>query len=231
MKLYFSGVSGKAEYDMLLEAGVDKILVDPADLVNVNGFKGSLALDSGAYRAFKQGKPIDMAAYINFAKKSPYDFRVMVDVIGDPFKTHQNWIKTFKREGLFIPVWQWGASSSYLIEYFKDSPIVGVGGLVQLMRDKDENMLKQLKSICTLYPGRLHIFGINWLKAIEELKSLVYSGDTSKFLDGGRYGHLIFKNTKTGHLSQAPTRALGLNLDRRQRIVESARNMRLFVAE
>lgn len=55
-------------------------------------------------------------------------------------------------------------------------------------------------------------------------------GDASKFLDGARYGHLIFANTRTWKLSQAPVKALGLDLDRDQRCVQSARNLEDYVS-
>lgn len=98
------------------------------------------------------------------------------------------------------------------------------------MREKDERMLEQLVEICSVHPQRFHIFDINWLRAIERLHTLVVSADTSKFLDGARYSHLIFVNTRTGRLSQAPVKALGLELDRKERCIQSEQNLEAYIS-
>lgn len=90
-------------------------------------------------------------------------------------------------------------------------------------------MLDELTAICETFPDRLHIFGMNWLRAIELLKDKVYSADSSKWLDGARYSHVIFTNSRTGHLSQAPAKALSLTLDRSERCILNARNLEEFV--
>lgn len=235
MRLYFSGVAGKSEADMLKTAGVTHVLVDPTDMLNAafGGFR-NIALDSGAYRIFKKGGELDIHDYLDTVHSYGWDFCMAPDVIGDPEATKKNW-QFVRLHNQIIPVWQWGASEEDLKFYLDERELVAIGGLVPLMRAKDEDMLAHLTALCERYPRRFHLLGVNWLKAIERLKDLVYSGDTSKHMDGGRYGHVIFKHSKTGHLQQAPAKLLKTvttregvlypDLDRVGRCVECARNL------
>lgn len=231
MKLYFSGVSGRSEFEMLTEAGVSDFLADKWDIDNIFiHLDTRVALDSGAYRAWKKGTPINVHEYLHYCTLNNfYDFKVMLDVFGQPHHTWENWVAYFQGKD-FVPVWSWGAPREYLQAYLSESDLVGIGGLVPSMRAKDEAMLMELHRLCEAHPGRFHLFGCNWLKALRVLKNLVHSADTSKWLDGGRYGHVIFVHTKNGHLTQAPAKVLGLgHLSRRERCVESARAMNEYL--
>jgi hypothetical protein len=231
MKFYFSGVSGASEYGMLAAAGVRHLLVDQFDLPHVPRGRERVALDSGAYRAMKKNVCLSVDDYIRLIRNSgPFDFVVSLDVIGDPARSRDNW-EAMRRAGVeALPVWQWGARQDELRAYLDEAQIVGIGGLATLMRDKDARMLDELTAICESFPDRLHVFGMNWLRAIERLKDKVYSADSSKWLDGARYSHVIFTNTRTGHLSQAPAKALNLTLDRSERCILSARNLEEYVS-
>jgi hypothetical protein len=234
MKLYFSGISDDSAYRMLKQAGGKHLLVDPSDYAHIPAKRPHVALDSGAYRAFNRGYRLDPEKYLVFALgHGPFDFTVSPDVIGNPRASRENWERlrrlTPKHElTRFMPVFQWGGNRRDLERYLDEAPVVGIGGLVMMMRAKDEEMLDQLGELCSIYPRRFHIFGINFLKAIEQLKDLIISGDTSKWLDGGRYHHLIFTNIKTGRLSQAPAKALGLTLSREELCIQSAQNLEDF---
>ncbi|SRR6266498_4614542 len=234
MKLYFSGISGHSEYKMLKEAGVEHLLVDPVDYQYIPPKRLRVALDSGAYRASKRGYTPDLEKYLAFTRShGPFDFAVSLDVIRDPKASRENWeriqqLKRINDPTIFIPVFQWGGESDDLKRYLDEAPVVGIGGLVSLMRNKDEQMLKQLGKLCSTYRSRFHIFGINWLEAIEKLKDLIVSGDSSKWLDAARYRHLIFTNTNTGKLSQAPAEKLEPNLSREELCIRSARNLEDF---
>jgi hypothetical protein len=228
---YFSGVSGASEYGMLAAAGVRHLLVDQFDLPNVPcGPRARVALDSGAYRAMKKRLHLRVDDYIRLIRNSgPFDFVVSLDRVGDPASSRHNWEAMRRARVEALPVWQWGAEPDELRAYLDEAQIVGIGGIATLMRNKDARMLDELTAICESFPDRLHIFGMNWLRAIEQLKNKVFSADSSKWLDGARYSHVIFINTRTGHLSQAPAKALGLTLDRSERCISSARNLEEFV--
>jgi hypothetical protein len=234
MKLYFSGIGGHSEYKMLEKAGIKHLLVDPVDYEHISPKRLRVALDSGAYRGFKRGYLPDLEKYLAFARShGPFDFAVSLDVIRDPKASRENWeriqqLKRINDPTIFIPVFQWGGESDDLKRYLDEAPVVGIGGLVLLMRNKNKEMLDQLGELCSKHPNRFHIFGINFLKAIEQLKNLIISGDTSKWLDAARYRHLLFTNTITGKLSQAPAKALGHDLSREELCIQSARNLEDF---
>jgi hypothetical protein len=247
MKLYFSGIRSDKEVELLQAAGVTRVLVDQFDLPNVEGWDGiDVILDSGAYKLFRTRQHgndrlldilaphLEPDAYAQLAASREFVSVVSLDVIGDPQTSFDNWERLKGRIPNLMPVWHWGASNlDHLAQYLAEADVVGIGGLVPLMRAKDEAMLAELTKMCECYPKRFHVFGINWLKAIESLKDLLASGDTSKFLDGGRYGHVVFKHTRNGHLQQAPAKVLPFakDWDRVQRCVQSAIEMAAFCEE
>lgn len=239
MQYYISGISGRAELQMVENAKTTlPLLVDPTDLKHALNWPGSVTLDSGAYRHFKKGTTIDINHYLDAAHSRVFDFVVSPDVIGNPKESYENWLVVKDLKLHIMPVWEWEADKSYLHRYLDHAPIVGIGGLVSTMRMKNQGperkikdrMLKELKQLCQQFPNRFHIFGLNWLWAIESLQDFIASGDSSKWLDGARYAHIIFTNTKTGHLSQAPARYIpeAQDLNREQRCIESIKAIEAF---
>jgi hypothetical protein len=246
MKLYFSGVRSATEADMLKAAGITRVLVDQFDLDNLDGWDGiDVILDSAAYKLFKARQHgndrlieilaphFEPDAYVQVAKSREFVAVVSLDVIGDPQTSFVNWERLKGRIPNLMPVWHWGSDLNHLAQYLVEAAVVGIGGLVPLMRAKDEAMLAELTYLCECYPNRFHAFGVNWLKALESLRGLLASGDTSKFLDGGRYGHVIFRHTGNGHLQQAPAKVLPFakDWDRTTRCVQSAIEMAAFCEE
>ncbi len=241
MKLYFSGVKSGRELTMLELAGVSHILVDQFDAwaSGVLAWDGHVALDSGAYWAFKRKKVLRVEAYrqtvLALGRRRKFDFIVGLDDIGDPWRSKLNWVQLADRGVETMPVWQWTAPEKDLEFYLRRAPVVGIGGLVHLMREKDRAMLEALVHLCELHPGRFHIFGINWLSALNRLQHLAYSGDTSKWLDGARYRVAIFTHSRHQHLAEAPARVLAKSmpevaaLDSAQLCVANARNMAMYV--
>ncbi len=229
MRLYFSGLSDAPGAAMLQAAGVTSVLADPTDWERAALFPDR-ALDSGAYRAFKAQRPLTVDDWLaTTVSPAPTSFSVMPDVIGDPAETLARWRLLNRVRPDIVPVWQWGAAQCDLDEMLAASRLVGVGGLVRLMRDRHEPTLTALLRLGERFGSSLHIFGLNWPKALNALKPLVRSCDTSKWLDGARYGHVVFVHTKTGKLQAAPARFLGLgHLDRTQRCIQSAAAMQQY---
>ena len=189
MKYYMSGISGDAEIKLLSAAGAHHVLVDQFDLAHGLGFP-ALALDSGAYRAFKNGLTLSTADYATRVRgiTRPLDFVVSLDVIGDPVQSLQNW-RALKDLGVSsVPVWHYDADQTFLLRYLDEGcPIVGIGGLAGTMRkDSPERKaaLKTLVSLCASYPNRFHVFGLNWCGAINELRGGLHSADSSLWLRG-----------------------------------------------
>jgi len=216
---------------MLVEAGIKHILVDPSDLRYCPTWE-YLALDCGSYRIFKRGGTLDIPAFLETASSRPFDFVLAPDRVKNPVLSHLLWEQTkrlYKGESPLLPVWQYSPNPYFLQKYLGETQLVAIGGLVPLMREKDEEMLRRVIQLCEAYPNRLHILGCNWLKAIERLNDTAYSFDSSKWLDSARYGHLIFTNTRTKRLSACKQTLLGLNLTRQELCIQSAKNLEAFV--
>lgn len=241
MKLYFSGISDKDAIAMLQSANTSHWLIDQFDLVRLQESipkDVELVLDCGAYKLWKQEKRICVGAYlktINYFLKKGFKFSKIVapDVFGDFEATWDNWERVKHLPHPWMPVWGWGNSYETLLKCLDEAPVVGIGGLVPLMREGQwkktpaaHRMLEELVSLCEEFPNRLHIFGINWLKAIEQCQ-LAASGDTSKAWDGARYAHIIFQNTKTGRLQQCKSDLIPeyAHLYRPERCIESAKTL------
>ncbi|MBE9179365.1 hypothetical protein IQ268_12410 [Oculatella sp. LEGE 06141] len=169
------------------------------------------------------------------------------DVIGDPEATYQNWLmarrwlkQNFESFPIrMIPVWGWDTPKKFLNHYLQHSRVVGIGGLVMLMRQgKSTNpeerviayqMLRQLKTLCQQYPQRFHIYGCNWTVALNHLRYLAYSADSSLAWDGARYGLII--HIRNGKLIRTPAWKLGFEGHREARCIVCARNIRRFMAQ
>lgn len=230
VKLYFSGIDSEKTLRMVLDAGGSHVLVTPSQWAGIESpLPEARFLDCGSYEYFKAGKEGNPVDYLHFAHNLPgkWPVKVAYDVIGDAERTMGYWREIFKPfyypdlGTVFTPIYQWGAPRDHLSEYLDSRELVGIGGMVRLFRgghqQKDKSLKAQLDSqrdraidelhdLCSTYPGRFHIFGINSLKAIDAVYGLAASGDTSKWLDGARYGYAIFRNTKTNKLSQAPAK-------------------------
>jgi hypothetical protein len=149
---------------------------------------------------------------------------------------HYNW------SGKLIPVWQWGGDIQHLeemVEWAKmrrqhnkedkelfgqmhspEADLVAIGGCVPWMRDKDEAALAELLALSKKWGEYFHILGLNWLDAIMELDPFVASCDTSKWLDGARYG--IWINDANGRLVTQEKRTCPRGQDRADLCVQSA---------
>lgn len=246
MKFLFSGIADQSTYKMLEAANVENILVDHVDARNVPLSRKINMLDSGAFRAFRQGTEIDMHGYLRniAAIHERCDFIVAPDVVGNADQTYLNWLAV--KDALLIkdrlvPVWQFASKTAHLESYLNESRIVGIGGLAKTMRENEtpeqislrEKTLEELNRLCDRYPNRFHIFGLNYLKGIEQLRSVCFSCDTSCWLRGGSKAYVIFRHTKNGHLTQAPSKSIPAyrSLDREARCILSARNIEDFLSE
>ena len=95
-------------------------------------------LDSGAFTAWKTGKPIDLDDYCRFLEGLPLKpWRYFtLDVIGDPKGTLRNYETMLKRGFKPVPIFTRGEDPSVLNDYYKTSDVVGIGGLVGTPNNK-----------------------------------------------------------------------------------------------
>jgi len=242
MIFYFSGISDRHTYS-LLDGIVTDFLVDDSDIDNLPPAQRIGMLDSGAYRLYKKGLEISRKNFIHVTQQVAERCERIVapDVIGKPDRTLDNFeaVRNFSHlSDKIFPVWQWNAPQKHLDYYLSQSELVGIGGLARIFhldktpeeKQNRDRVLSELKQICQSYPKRFHIFGLNYLKAIEELSPLIFSADSSVWLRGAKYAYVIFTNAKNGHLTQAPARAIPefARLNRDQRCAVSAKNINNF---
>lgn len=230
MKFYFSGIDSPKTYAMLEKAGVRFVLVDQFNVGNIPAGRSGAMLDSGAYRAWKNGWTLSLEFYAETARRfGPFEQITTLDVFGDNQASFENWVRLKCDHRLVtMPVWFFSEKAEdlkLLHSYSLWSNIVGIGGLVPAMRAKNGEMLDELDRLCSLYPKRFHIFGLNWLHALKVLRDKVYSADSSKWLDGARYRHLIYFDRDASELVQ--TRS---SLSREELCVRNAMNIEAYVA-
>jgi hypothetical protein len=144
-------------------------------------------LDSGAFTAWKSGKPIQLDDYCAFLRNLPVQpWRYFaLDVVGDGAATLRNYRVMLERGFKPVPVFTRGESLDVLDGYYETSDVVALGGLVsQVNRPKP-----YLKHLHAHLAGRpYHILGFTALNWIKYLKP--YSVDSSSWLSAARYGQV-----------------------------------------
>lgn len=143
-------------------------------------------LDSGAFTAWKAGKPIQLDDYCRFLEGLPTQpWRYFtLDVIGDPKRTMQNYETMLARGFKPVPIFTRGEDISVLEEFYKTSDVVGVGGLVGTPRNRGF-----VKGLMRHVGNRLvHWLGFTDLDFIKTYKPFMC--DSSTWEAGARYGSL-----------------------------------------
>lgn len=142
-----------------------------------------LLMDSGAFTAWKSGKPIELKDYISFVKGLPFKpWRYFtLDVIGDAEASMENY-KEMLTAGLNpIPIFTRGEKIEALEEYYKTSDVVGLGGLVGTKGNKEF-----VKGIMEVVGDRkVHWLGFNAKDFIAHYKP--YTCDSSSWASAVRY--------------------------------------------
>lgn len=148
-------------------------------------------LDSGAFTAWKSGKPVSLDAYCRFIEAPPVPLwrYVMLDVIYNPVDTLRN-LQTMRARGFNpVPVFTPGQSLTDLPYYYEgDNDFIACGGLANKYTPKSEAWLQSVKSgIALVRPdARLHLLGYTSFKWIKHHRP--YSCDSSTWVNGTRYG-------------------------------------------
>jgi hypothetical protein len=157
-----------------------------SELVKIIGENSSrirFVLDSGAFTAWKAGKPIALDDYCRFIESLPFKpWRYFtLDVIGDPHATVKNYETMLARGFNPVPIFTRGEEPAMLDEYYKTSDVVGIGGLVGTEGNKGF-----VKGIMKLVNGRkVHLLGFTNLAFIKVFKP--YMCDSSSWEMGARF--------------------------------------------
>lgn len=108
------------------------------EVLQANQDKIRFVLDSGAFTAWKAGKPIALDDYCRFLDSLPFKpWRYFtLDVIGDPEGTIKNYETMLSRGYKPVPIFTRGEDIKMLDKYFETSDVVGIGGLVGTPKNK-----------------------------------------------------------------------------------------------
>lgn len=143
-------------------------------------------LDSGAFTAWKAGKPIQLDDYCRFLEQLPIKpWRYFtLDVIGDPEGTQRNYETMLARGFKPVPIFTRGEDPAALDEFYKTSDVVGIGGLVGTPGNRGF-----VKGIMRHVGDRMvHWLGFTDLDFIKVYRPFMC--DSSTWESGARYGAL-----------------------------------------
>jgi hypothetical protein len=140
-------------------------------------------LDSGAFTAWKAGKPIHLDDYCRFIESLPFKpWRYFtLDVIGDPHASLKNYETMLKRGFNPIPIFTRGEDIKMIDEYYKTSDVVGIGGLVGTPGNK--GFVKGIMKI--IGDRKCHWLGFNAQEFISHYRP--YMCDSSSWSSSFRY--------------------------------------------
>ncbi len=154
------------------------------DLIARNQEHIRFLLDSGAFTAWRSGKPIALDEYCRFIEGLPFKpWRYFaLDVIGDPAGTLRNYEVMLERGFTPVPIFTRGEDPSVLEDYYKTSDVVGIGGLVGTPGNRGfVNGLMQ-----RVGGRRAHWLGFTDMSFLKAYRP--YMTDSSRWEAGGRFG-------------------------------------------
>jgi hypothetical protein len=156
------------------------------DLLKRCGSELRFLLDSGAFTAWKAGKPIALDDYCRFLEQLPIKpWRYFaLDVIGDPHGTMSNYETMLKRGFKPVPIFTRGEDPSVLDDYYKTSDVVGIGGLVGTPGNRGfvRGIMRHVGD------RKVHWLGFTDLDFVKVFRP--YMCDSSSWESGARYGGL-----------------------------------------
>lgn len=147
---------------------------------------GNILMDSGAFTAFTKGKEIPLDEYITFMKSvgKDCDNYFVLDVIGNPEKTYNNYRTMLDADLSPVPIFTVGDDYEMIDKYYETSDVLGFGGLVG---KSQANLLPYLKRIKKYVKGRkIHLLGVSNPVILEFMRP--YSSDSSSYAGAWRYG-------------------------------------------
>ena len=185
-----------------------------------------LLLDSGAFTAWKSGKPIHLDDYCRFLDDLPIKpWRYFsLDVIGDSELTMRNYRIMLDRGYNPMPVFTPSQEFEVIDEYYKTTDFIGCGGLTDRYGKKG---LIYLNKVFAQTKGRpIHLLGYTKPASIKHFKP--YSCDSSSWSRSQRYGLCDIYYGNGEYLSL--TRRMAANKPS-EKIIESIRRLGFNVSD
>lgn len=151
-----------------------------------HGDRINFLLDSGAFTAWKSGKPIELNQYCDFLDSLPMKpWRYFaLDVVGDPKATMSNYEKMLERGYKPMPVFTPSQDFADIDRYYQTSDLIGCGGLT----DKyGSDGIRYLTKVMNHVKGRkIHLLGYTKPDYIKHFRP--FSCDSSSWTRAQRYG-------------------------------------------
>lgn len=147
-------------------------------------------LDSGAFTAYRTGKPIDNLTYLEVAKgllNSPHPPCEVfsLDVIGDWRASVKNAEQAWKLGVPVIPTWHCGEPPELAVSLARDYPKMAIGNIAFLAGIKArERIVSQI--FARVWPARVHGFGITTEGLL--MRYPFHSVDASSWVVGPTFG-------------------------------------------
>lgn len=135
MKAYFAvgdshtALKFLAGHRMLVSfAYVGSTFLPAKAVAELGGASAGLMIDSGAFTAWRKGKPISLESYSTWLLNAPpHDVALTLDVIGDADASILNWDTLRQIHPGIVPVWHEGDPVEHLDEYVAGATIVALG--------------------------------------------------------------------------------------------------------
>lgn len=144
---------------------------------------GRWCLDSGAYEAYTQGKPITYEQWHEIASTCDADEVFGLDVIGSPRKTRANVERAWADGIRAIPTFHFGAPWEYLEWAATSAPKFALGGMA---RRRDSERIGFIRECFKRqWPCRVHGFGVTSRKSVMAVP--FHSVDSTTWLGGRRF--------------------------------------------
>lgn len=108
------------------------------ELINKIGYKPNIIVDSGAYTAWNQNKNVNINDYYRFLdeNKDYINEYISLDIIGNPQKTYENYLKFITDGYKPMPVYHYNSDIDLLKKYLKITDRVCLGNTVPVKNKK-----------------------------------------------------------------------------------------------
>lgn len=165
-----------------------------------------LMIDSGAFSAFHQKKPLDVFEYIEYLLKVVEEYPeaeyVNLDVIGgDGSDSYRNW-SIMRAAGLNpLPVYHVSTDPKWLKRYMRHTDSIGLGAIANMSTQKRTWALDRIWHEYLVDPDRMpkvkvHAMGVTSFPLMQRYPW--YSIDSTSWLQAAMYGKLFIPHTTNG---------------------------------
>lgn len=152
-----------------------------------------IMLDSGAFSIWKQGLNIGLASYIEYIRRNHIGKYMVLDIVGDPEKSHAN-LTAMEKAGLYpIPVFHYGSEMKWLDRYAASHRYIALGGTVGKPKHLRDAFFAE---VFGRHP-ELHYHGLGMTTPDLLRKYPWFSVDSTTWLIGKKHGRLL---TPTGQV-------------------------------